>query len=78
MKNKIIDRTDSIIERVSEVADLLSERTKKIDFNKELLNEGDITDLKLHLGYTRNYADLARLKLHYFKVTNDFNNEDEE
>lgn len=71
MKNtELLTKTDGIMGQILDISNHLSERTKRIDFKREHLSEDNITDLKLHLGYTRNYVDLARLKLDYYKVVN--------
>lgn len=73
--NKINTQTNIIINQVSDVIEKIYDRTKKIDFKKIILTESDVTDLKLHLGYSKNYSDLAKVRLQYFKSLN--TNEDE-
>lgn len=65
VEQEIFDKQDELMVHVGDVADNLARRTKKIDFTKDELSDSDFNDLKLHLGYTRTYADMARLKLHY-------------
>lgn len=67
---KILNKTDLIMEQVSDITSALAERTKRIDFKAEALGESEVTDLKLHLGYAKNYSDLAKTRLQYHKVFN--------
>jgi hypothetical protein len=56
-----------VMEQVSAVADKLYTRVKKIDLSKEFLDASDISDMKLHLEYTKTYAILAKVALEYLK-----------
>ena len=68
---QISDNADEIIENVHEIVAKLHKRAVKIDFEKDEFSEAAINDLKLHLGYTRAYSDLAKVKLQYYKVLKD-------
>lgn len=71
MENKDINNvTDGVLNQVTDVLGKIYNRTKSIDFEKVILTESDVADLKLHLGYSKNYSDLAKVRLQYFKTIN--------
>lgn len=69
-KNKtaeITTRLENVLDQVGDVIDSLHEPIKLIDFS-ESLSDNSIEELRLHLGYTKNYSDLAKTRLQYTRV----------
>jgi len=67
---EINKKTESIMGQVAGVVEKLHTRVEKVDFGVEVLPESSINDLRLHLGYTKNYSDLAKVRLMYQKIGN--------
>lgn len=69
-KNKtaeITTRLEAVIDQVGDVIDKLHTPIKAIDFS-ETLSDNSIEEIRLHLGYTKNYSDLAKTRLHYTRA----------
>ena len=80
MKSQDIqENIENVLDQVSHVSSKLFSSVKKIAFEKEL-DEDAINNLKLHLGYTKNYSDLAKTRLGYSRYIDEItgiNNENE-
>lgn len=80
MKNKtesINADLERVIDQVGSTTDRLNEAVKKVDFNEEW-GPGTVKKIKAYLGFTKNFSDLAKVRLSYTKVINNLNEETEE
>lgn len=68
---QVNEKTEDVLTQVAETSDRLYGRVKSISFDKGPLDNGALNDMRLHLGYTRNYADLAKVRLQYMKYDRD-------
>lgn len=72
MKNeKINERTEAIMGQVDEMIDKFHSRLSGVDFEQEALTENNLNDIRFHLGYTKSYSDLAKVRLNYYKIIKD-------
>lgn len=67
----ITNKAEEILKQVETITDKLNTRTLRIDFDSEILSESAVSDLKLHLGYTKVFSDLAKVRLQYTKTIRD-------
>lgn len=69
MKNnkEITSKTEEVMGQVVDVTEKIYDRVQRVDFKSESLSASALDDLKLHLGYTRNFSDLAKVRLQYLK-----------
>ena len=65
--HEVIERTDKVINQVVDMVDKIYEEGKAVDFSKDI-SEKDLALIKLHLGYSKNYSDLAKVRLQYSKI----------
>lgn len=64
---EITNHIESVIDQTGGVINSLHSSIKKVNF-RETLSENDIEMLRLHLGYTKNYSDLAKTRLMYSRT----------
>lgn len=64
---RINEKIEEVLDQVGSVTDNLYGRVRKINFEEASMSAGSLDDLKLHLGYTKNYSDLAKVRLQYLK-----------
>lgn len=64
---EITTKTEEVLSQVVSVTDKLYGRVETIDFSVESLSATALEDMKLHLGYTKNFSDLAKVRLQYLK-----------
>lgn len=64
---QITGSLEKVLGQVETVVDNLHAPIMAINF-KESLSDNDIEKLRLHLGYTKNYSDLAKTRLIYSRI----------
>lgn len=74
VNKKIPEKTEEIILSVANVANSLSKKVNSINFDKINFDKDDISDLRIYLGYTKSFSDLAKVRLLYHKAQ--FKNDD--
>lgn len=59
---------DRALDQAGSIVDKLYTAIKTISFSGEL-SENSLNKLRLHLGYSKNYSDLAKTRLNYRRMS---------
>lgn len=60
-------KIENILFQVGAITDKLAKRAEKIDFSAKMLSASDAKDLGMYLAYTKNFADIAKVRLFYHR-----------
>ncbi len=69
LNKKIETKTEDILLQVGDMTDSLVKRAKRVNFTSNFLSKDEIVDLRMYLGYTKSFSDLAKVRLLYHKVS---------